>query len=152
MWHLTRDTATLLIIGYYSPSICSGIGYYDIIPALFKISGKPMDKHVVYKIMFFNQGKVYEIYAKEIFQSHLFGFIEAEELVFGERHNVVVDPGEERLREEFAGVIRTYIPMQAILRIDEVEREGIAKISEVTEKGHNIMPFPAPFYAPKDNQ
>ncbi|MFI4954774.1 MAG: DUF1820 family protein [Gammaproteobacteria bacterium] len=109
-----------------------------------------MDKRVVYKIIFFNQSKVYEIYAKEIFQSHLFGFIEAEELIFGESRSVVVDPGEERLRSEFTGVVRTYIPLQAILRIDEVEREGIAKVSDVGEKGHNIMPFPTPFYTPKE--
>lgn len=108
-----------------------------------------MDKRVVYKIIFINQSKVYEIYAKEIFQSHLFGFIEAEELVFGETRHVVVDPGEERLRTEFSDVVRTYIPLQAILRIDEVEREGIAKISDVGEKG-NIMPFPTPFYTPKE--
>ena len=109
-----------------------------------------MEKRVVYKIFFINQGKVYEIYAKEIFQSHLFGFIEAEELVFGDASTVVVDTGEERLRQEFADVIRTYIPLQAILRIDEVEREGIAKVSDVADKGHNVMPFPAPFYTPKE--
>lgn len=108
-----------------------------------------MEKQVVYKILFFNQGKMYEIYAKDIFQSHLFGFIEAEELMFGESASVVVDPGEERLRQEFSDVIRTYIPLQAILRIDEVAREGVAKISEVPEKS-NVMPFPAPFYAPKE--
>ena len=109
-----------------------------------------MDKRVVYKNLFFNQGKLYEIYAKEIFQSHLFGFIEAEDLLFGETHNVVVDPGEERLRQEFNGVVRTYIPLQAILRIDEVEREGVAKVSEMSDKGANVMPFPAPFYTPKE--
>jgi hypothetical protein len=114
-----------------------------------------MDKRVVYKILFTNQGKVYEIYAKDIFQSHLFGFIEAEELVFGDSGSMVVDPGEERLRQEFSDVIRSYIPLQAILRIDEVAREGVAKVSDANvsespvERG-NIMPFPAPFYAPKE--
>ena len=110
--------------------------------------GPSMEKRVVYKILFINQGKVYAIYAKDIFQSHLFGFIEAEELVFGETATVVVDPGEERLRQEFSDVTRTYIPLQAILRIDEVAREGTAKISEANEKG-NVMPFPT-FYAPKE--
>lgn len=100
-----------------------------------------MDTKVVYKILFTNQGKNYEIYAKEIFQSHLLGFIEAEELVFKQLPTVVVDPNEERMRHEFRGVARTYIPIQAILRIDEVEQEGVAKMSDAP-KGHNVMPFP----------
>ena len=38
----------------------------------------------IYKIIFFNQGQIYEIYARQIYQSDLYGFIEIEELVFGE--------------------------------------------------------------------
>lgn len=108
-----------------------------------------MDKKVVYKIMFISQGKTYEIYAQEIFQSQLFGFIEAEELVFGET-TTVVDPAEERLRTEFKDVVRTYIPMQSIIRIDEVESEGVGKVSSpVADKGqgHNVMQFPLMFYS-----
>jgi hypothetical protein len=106
-----------------------------------------MDKKVVYKVLFTNQGKVYEIYAKEIFQSHLFGFIEAEELVFRQSPSVVVDPNEERLRHEFTDVTRTYIPLQSILRIDEVEREGVAKVSDAPKGHNNVMPFPTVLYS-----
>ena len=59
-----------------------------------------MAQHHLYKIIFFNQGKVYEIYARSVCQGSLFGFIEVEELVFGERTTVVVDPAEERLQAE----------------------------------------------------
>lgn len=92
------------------------------------------------------QGKVYEIYARSVSQGSLFGFVEVEKLVFGERSKVVVDPGEERIKAEFAGVKRTYIPMHAILRIDEVEKEGVSKISKLDAS--NIAQFPMPVYTP----
>jgi hypothetical protein len=99
----------------------------------------------LYKIVFFNQGQVYEIYAKHVSQGNLLGFIEVEALTFGERSQVVVDPSEERLKSEFAGVKRTYIPLHAVVRIDEVEKEGVGKISDA--KG-NVTPFPMPVYGP----
>jgi hypothetical protein len=86
------------------------------------------------------------MYARSVSQGALFGFIEVEKLVFGERTTVVVDPTEERIKSEFAGVRRTYIPMHAILRIDEVEKEGVSKISEA--KGGNVAQFPVPVYTP----
>ena len=41
---------------------------------------------------------------------------------------VVVDPGEERIKSEFMGVKCTMLPMHSILRIDEVKKQGQAKI------------------------
>jgi hypothetical protein len=100
----------------------------------------------LYKVVFLNQGKVYEIYARSVSHGGLFGFIEVEELVFGERTSVVIDPGEEKIQDEFAGVKRTYIPVHAILRIDEVEKQGVSKVSDA-DKG-NVTQFPMPVYTP----
>ncbi len=100
----------------------------------------------VFRVTFMNQGQVYEVYARQIFQSELYGFVEIEELVFGEKAKVVVDPGEERLKNEFEGVKRSFIPMHAIVRIDEVEKEGPAKVSEL--RGDKVMPFPIPTMRP----
>ncbi len=97
---------------------------------------------LIYKVIFHNQGKVYEIYAESISQGDLFGFIEIEKLVFGEKTTVVVDPGEEKLKNEFSHVGRTFIPMHSIIRIDEVDKRGAAKIIEDADNGENIMPFP----------
>ena len=94
----------------------------------------------IYKVIFHNQGQVFEIFARAIYQSEMYGFIELEEFVFGERSQLVVDPAEEKLKNEFAGVKRSYIPMHAIIRIDEVEKEGTAKVSEF--KGDKVTPFP----------
>ena len=100
----------------------------------------------LYKIIFMNQGKVYEIYARSIAHGELLGFIEVEKLVFGERTAVVVDPSEERLKDEFAGVQRTYIPIHAVIRIDQVEKQGTCKISQI--EGGNVAQFPTPVYTP----
>jgi hypothetical protein len=106
-----------------------------------------MASNHIFKITFVNQGKVYEIYARKVAQGRLFGFIEVEELVFGERTTVVVDPGEERIKSEFAGVTCTMLPMHSILRIDEVKKQGVSKISAF-EAGSNVAQFPLGMYSP----
>ena len=100
-----------------------------------------MSRKSVYKIVFFNQGKVYEIYARNVHQSSMFNFIEVEKIVFGEKSSMVVDPTEENLKSEFAGVTRTYIPMHSVIRIDEVNKQGVSKVTDAGKDG-NITPFP----------
>jgi hypothetical protein len=100
----------------------------------------------IFKVLFVNQGKVYEIYARKVGHGGLFGFIEVEELVFGERSTVVLDPGEERIKSEFAGVKRTYLPLHSVLRIDEVKKQGVSKITAL-ENGANVTQFPVSMYS-----
>jgi hypothetical protein len=100
----------------------------------------------IYKIIFMNQGKVYEIYARQVSHGGLFGFVEVEKLVFGARSSVVVDPSEERIQTEFSGVTRTYLPLHSVLRIDEVEKQGVSKITDA--EGDNVTQFPVPMYTP----
>lgn len=101
----------------------------------------------VYKVTFFNQGQVYEIYAKKVAQGGLLGFVEIEGIVFGQKTTVVVDPGEERLKMEFEGVKRCYIPMHAVVRIDEVDKQGPSRITAV-DKISNVAAFPMPMFKP----
>ncbi len=96
----------------------------------------------VYKVIFQNGSQVFEVFARQIYQSDMWGFIEVEEFVFGERSQILVDPGEEKLKNEFSGVTRSYIPMQAVIRIDEVDKEGSGKISTLTNGEGNIANFP----------
>ena len=109
-----------------------------------------MPKAPVYKVIFLNQGKVYEVYAKRVSHGGLLGFIEVEELVFGQRSTVVVDPSEEKVRTEFEGVRRTYLPMHSVLRIDEVDKQGASKITAA--EGSNVAQFPVPIYSPPGGQ
>jgi hypothetical protein len=100
-----------------------------------------MDSRKIYRIVFFNQGNVYEIHAHRVQQSDLYPFVQVEDMIFGERSKVLIDPSEEKLKSEFSGVTRTHIPMQAIIRIDEVEAAGQNKI--VAGPAGNVTPFPA---------
>lgn len=108
-------------------------------------TGRMATSHI-FKVMFVNQGKVYEIYARKVSHGALFGFIEVEELVFGERSSVVVDPVEEKIKSEFSGVKRTYLPLHSVLRIDEVKKQGVSKIMSI--EGGNVAQFPMPIYPP----
>jgi hypothetical protein len=101
----------------------------------------------IFKVSFVNQGKVYELYAENVRQGELYGFVELERLLFGETSSVVIDPEEEKLKNEFSGVSRTLVPIHAIVRIDEVEKKGQSKILDLDENA-NVTPFPATFFPP----
>lgn len=102
----------------------------------------------IFKVVFVLQGKVWEIYARKVGHGSMFGFIEVEDFVFGERSTVVLDPTEEKIKAEFAGVKRTYLPMHSVLRIDEVRKQGVSKITAF--EGGNVTAFPMPMVPPGD--
>ena len=102
----------------------------------------------VYKIVFLNEDKVYEIYAKNISHGELFGFVEVAGLLFGEKSTLVIDPSEEGLQHEFAGVERTYIPLHSVVRIDEVAKRGVSKIYPAPTSNGKVTQLPTPMYTP----
>ncbi len=104
-------------------------------------------RKTLYRVAFHNQGQLYELYARRVSHGELLGFVEVEDLVFGAKELLVVDPSEERLQREFEGVRRFFVPMHAVVRIDEVEKQGPARILEAA-KGAPIAPFPIPLPRP----
>lgn len=96
----------------------------------------------VYRILFNNQGSVYELHARKVDQGSLYAFVQVDDIIFGERTHMLVDPAEERLKSEFGGVKRTFIPLHAVIRIDEVDKEGANKIHAVAPDKGNVAPFP----------
>ena len=106
----------------------------------------------LYRIAFFNRGDIYELYARTVHQSNMYAFVEIEDIVFGERSAIVVDPSEERLKSEFEGVTRTYIPLQAVIRIDEVARGGSGKIISGDGAAMNVAPFPGTHLQPRNKK
>ena len=108
-----------------------------------------MKPKAIFRVLFQNQGNLYELYARKVGQGPLFAFVEVEEIIFGSRGGLVVDPSEEKLKFEFAGVKRTYIPLPAVVRIDEVEKEGVNKIVALASPPGNVTPFPIPTGPPE---
>ncbi len=99
----------------------------------------------LFKVCFINQGKVYEVFARKVYQGEMYGFVVLEDLVFGEQTTLLVDPSEEKLKSEFESVRRSLVPMHAIIRIDEVEKEGVSKISDMSA---NVTQFPTSYLPP----
>jgi len=112
-----------------------------------------MAKKPIFRISFVQEDVLYEVYARKICDSDLFGFVEAEDFVFGSHTSLVVDPSEEKLKMEFADIKRIFIPMQSIIRIDEVYKEGVAKITEVKHHAAgNVSVFPRSSYSKRDDK
>ena len=95
----------------------------------------------LYKIIFLNQGKVYELYGEGVTSSGLWGFIEVSDLVFETGEGLVVDPTEEKMRLEFESAKVLHLPIQSVLRVEEVEKRGQCLIRD-RESGEKVTPFP----------
>jgi len=98
----------------------------------------------LYKVTFLNHSKVYELYAGHVGASGLWGFTEVGELVFDLHDGLVVDPTEERLRDEFGDTRVLHLPMQSIIRVEEVERKGQSAIRDAATGEKVVTPFPLP--------
>jgi len=77
-----------------------------------------MSKKKLFKIIFHNQGKIYEIFAGRVDSSGIYGFVEVSGLVFDNDRSLVVDPTEEKIRAEFSGVKNLHLPMHSVVRIE----------------------------------
>jgi hypothetical protein len=84
-------------------------------------------------------GEIYEVFAKQIYQSDMYGFIEVEEYIFNQNKQLVLDPSSEKLEKEFNNVERSYIPINSVIRVDEVIESGEAKIKQNKSQ---VTPFP----------
>jgi hypothetical protein len=104
----------------------------------------------VYRVIFHNQGKIYQLHAAQVSQGAMYAFVEIEDILFDQQTELVVDPSEERLKDEFAGVTKTYVPMHSVIRIDEVSNQGSNKIVDA-DSGGNITPFPLSMPPKTDN-
>jgi hypothetical protein len=102
-----------------------------------------MSAKLIYKVVFLNQGKVYEIYARRVSSSELWGFTCVAELEFAPRDSLLVDPTEERLREEFQRTRVLHLPMHSIVRIEEVAERGTAVIRD-GQTGDKVVHLPLP--------
>lgn len=95
----------------------------------------------LYRIKFVQLHQLYELHAHKVSHGAMMGFLEVEELVFPEKSSIIADPTDERLRIEFANVKRIYVPLQAVIRVDEVSALTPGKIADI-DGGSNILRFP----------
>ena len=101
---------------------------------------KPENKRL-FRVAFLNHGKVYELFCTDVCTSSLLGFIEVSGLVLEEKGSIVIDPTEEKMRDEFDGVEVLHLPMHSVLRVEQVKKKGQAVIRD-RESGEKVTPFP----------
>ncbi len=105
-----------------------------------------MSNEMLFRVNFFNQDKIYQVFVKDVYQGEMYGFVVLEGFVFDTHTTVVVDPSEEKLKSEFEGVQSTLVPIHSIIRIDSVEKRGKARVSDI---GGKVAQFPSPIYTPR---
>ncbi len=108
-----------------------------------------MARKKLYRIRFRNDDKVLEIYARSVTQGDLFGFIEVSGIEWGQKSEVIIDPTEQEVRNELAGVKAFQVPLHAVVRVDEVEKQGSAKIVAIPATDREDPPVPMIPPAPK---
>lgn len=100
-----------------------------------------MGKTHTYRVAFLKHGKVYELHCRDVNTVDLWGFVELTGLVFGAGDGVVVDPTEERLREEYENVESLFVPLHSVLSVERVSKRGQSVIRD-RESGEKVTPFP----------
>ncbi len=99
-----------------------------------------MKPKFLFRINYINNHQVYELYAKQLNTDALFGFITLTDLVFDLKTGVVIDPAEEQLKAEFADVKTLHIPLQNVVKIEEVEHKKSCKIRTLTAE-QTVLPI-----------
>jgi hypothetical protein len=108
-----------------------------------------MAKSKIFHVRFVEQQQLYDIYARQVLQSHLHGFIEVSDFVFSVSSELVIDPSEERLKSELSNVERLFVPLYAITRLEQVKQKGVVKIKPLnTKEQGNISRFPDMMMSP----
>jgi hypothetical protein len=100
-----------------------------------------MSKKPLFRVAFHNHGKVYELYCERVVSSDIWGFVEISGLQFAAGDALVVDPTEERIRDEFKDVEVLHVPMHGVLRVEQVKQRGQSVIRD-RESGEKVTPFP----------
>jgi hypothetical protein len=101
-----------------------------------------MKSKKLFKVTFLSQGKTLELYARHVASSALWGFTEVGDLVFDQQEGVVIDPTEERLREEFGNTRVLHLPIQCIVRVEEVDKREPLVIRDAANGEKVVTPFP----------
>ena len=90
----------------------------------------------LFKITFTDEeDKTITVHAEEVSPSSLLGFIEAAELVFPDPSDIIITPADNKARTLFKDVKRTYIPINRIIRIDELSSDKKTPVITLINQG-----------------
>jgi hypothetical protein len=102
-----------------------------------------MSSDLLFRVKFKDGEDIHFIYARYISEESLVGFVELDEIVFYDDSSLtLIEGSQERLKQKLSGVQRTYLPLQVIMRIDEMEVEPRLKLKDSSKAANNIRSFP----------
>ena len=61
-------------------------------------------------------------------------------------HSKNVMQAAEEVKSEFGDVKRTFVPIHSVVRVDEVEKEGVNKVAPSDGSESKVTPFPMPAF------
>lgn len=89
----------------------------------------------IFKIFFYNEDrKSVVIHAENVYQSDMLGFIEADKLVFPDVSEIIVTPDDDKVKNMFKNTVKTFIPINLVIRIDEVAPIANASVISIFER------------------
>jgi len=78
----------------------------------------------LFKIIFVDEDKkIQTIHSSKLNPSSFLGLVEISDIVFLDKSEIIIAPDDGDLKNKFKNVERSYIPLNAIVRIDEVTIE-----------------------------
>lgn len=83
-------------------------------------------KDIVYRTVFTHLDQVYTVYSQGISEETLVGFIELDSIIEVKQEVVLSTESHETHQlflQQLASIKRTYVPMHAVVRIDEMTRK-----------------------------
>jgi hypothetical protein len=92
-------------------------------------------KKKLFRIDFVNGNKEnFSIYASKVNPSSFLGLIEVSDIVFMDTSDIILNPQDDKVKKEFKNVERTFLPLNAIIRIDEVLLEKETPVIRLYER------------------
>lgn len=87
-----------------------------------------------FKVQFIDGKKeLLTFYAKAVNPSSYIGLIEISDIMFMDS-DILINPEDEKIRKEFKGVKRTFLPLSSIIRIDEIEEVKSSVLKVIPKK------------------
>ena len=103
----------------------------------------------VYKVTFFYLGKIYTLYAKSIeASSRLITMCEISDIIFKKNPNLII-PSDEETRSEFSKSKTLFIPLNNVLRVDDLEdfdEEDIEDPATIKARAESNLIRPVEFF------
>lgn len=98
-------------------------------------------KKKLFKVIFMDEDKTIQtIHASKLNPSSFLGLVEISDIVFLDKSEIIISPDDGKLKAKFKNVERSFIPLNSIVRIDEVILEKETPVIRLHSESGNENP------------